>query len=66
MVKETPPNDSIEKFWKGIWREKKACNMSASWIGNMEKENEKVKVQEQENITVLELNAALTKSQKLK
>ena len=46
MVKETPPNDSIEKFWKGIWREKKACNMSASWIGNMEKENEKVKVQE--------------------
>ena len=66
MVKETPPNDSIEKFWKGIQREKEACNMSASWIGNMEKENEKVKVQEQENITVLELKAALTKSQKLK
>ena len=40
--------------------------MSASWIRNMEKENEKVKVQEQENITVLELKAALSKSQKLK
>ena len=42
MVKETPPKDSIEKLWKEIWGEKKACNMSASWIGNMEKGNEKV------------------------
>ena len=56
MVKETPPKDSIENFWKGIWGEKKACNMSASWIGNMEKGNEKVKEQEWQNITVLELN----------
>ena len=32
MVKEIPPKDSIENFWKGIWGEKKACNMSASWI----------------------------------
>ena len=64
MVKETPPKDSIEKLWKGIWGEKKACNMSASWIGNMEKGNEKLKKQECENITVLELKAALTKSQK--
>ena len=39
MVKETPPKDSLEKFWKEIWGEKKACNMSASWIGNMEKGN---------------------------
>ena len=38
--------------------------MSASWIGNKEKENEKVKEQEWENITVLELMAALTKFQK--
>ena len=43
MVKETLPKDSIEKFWKGTWGEKKACNMSASWVGNMEKGNEKVK-----------------------
>ena len=50
MVKETPPKDSIEKFWKEILGEKNyilhipypACNMSASWIGNMEKGNEKV------------------------
>ena len=40
--------------------------MSASWIENMEKESEKVKEQELENITVLELKAALTRSQKLK
>ena len=66
MVKETPPKDSIETFWKGIWGEKKACNMSASWIGNMEKGNEKIKEQEWPNITVLELKAALTKSQKWK
>ena len=44
--------------------EKKACNMSASWRGNMEKGNEKVKEQEWEKI--LELEAALTKSQKWK
>ena len=62
MVKEEPPKDSTEKFWKGIWGEIKACNMSASWIGNMEKENEKVKEQKWEIITVLELKAALTKS----
>ena len=43
MVKETPPKGSIENFWKGILGEKKACNMYASWIGNMEKGNEKVK-----------------------
>ena len=46
MVKETPPKDSIEKFWKEIWGEEKTCNMSASWIGNTEKENEKVNKQE--------------------
>ena len=60
------PKGSIENFWKGIWGEKKACNMSASWIGNMEKGNEKVKEQEWQNINVLELQAALTKSQKWK
>ena len=38
MVKETPPKDSIEKFWKGIWGEQKACNMTANWIENTEKE----------------------------
>ena len=43
IVKETPSKDSIEKFWKGIWGEKKACNMSASWVRNMEEGNEKVK-----------------------
>ena len=24
MVKEIPPKDSIEKFWQGIWGEKKS------------------------------------------
>ena len=66
MVKETLTKDSIEKFWKRIWEEKKACNMSASYIGNMEKGNEKVKKQEWEKITVLEFKAALTKSKKWK
>ena len=66
MVKETPPKDSIEKFWKGIWGEEKACNMTANWIENTEKENEKVNEQEWENIIVLELKVALTKSQKWK
>ena len=56
MAKEIPPKVSIEKFWKDIWGEEKACNISASWIGN----------QEWENITVLELKEALTKSQKWK
>ena len=63
MVKEAPPRDSIEKFWIGTWDDKKARNMSASWIENMEKKNEKVKKQEWKIITVLELKAALTKSQ---
>ena len=66
MVKEKSPKDSIENFQKGIWGKKEACNMSASWIGNMEKENEKVKEEEWQNITVLELKAVLTKSQKRK
>ena len=66
MVKETPPKDSIGSFWKGICGEKKNCNMSASWIGNMEKGSEKDKGQEWQNITVLELQAALAKSQKWK
>ena len=41
MLKETPPKESIVKFWKRIWAEKKACNMSASWIGNIEKKMRK-------------------------
>ena len=61
MVKETPPKDSRER---DMGRERKACNMSASWRENMEKGNKTVKEQEWENITVLELTAALTKSQK--
>ena len=36
------------------------------WIGNMEKENKKVKEQEWENIAVLELKPALIKSPKWK
>ena len=63
MVKETPTKENIKKFWKGIWGDKKACNVQ---IGNMEKGNEKVKEQEWEKITQLELKAALTKSQKWK
>ena len=66
MVKEVPCMDSIKKFWKEIWGEKKACRLSASWIGNMEKGNGKLKEQEWGNTTVLELKAALTKSQKWK
>ena len=66
MVKKTSPKDSIEKFCKEIWGDKKACNTSASWIGNMGKGSKKLKEQEWENITVLELKAALTKSQKWK
>ena len=62
MVKETQPKDSIKKCWKRIWGEKKACNMSARWIGNVEKGNEKVKKQGWKNIIVLELKATLTKS----
>ena len=46
MVKETPYKDSIENFWKEILGEKKGCNMSESWIGNMEKGNEKVNGQQ--------------------
>ena len=40
--------------------------MPASRIGNMEKGNEKVKKQGRKNIAVLELMAALIKSQKWK
>ena len=32
MVKKTPPKNSIEKLCKGIWGEKKTCNMSASCL----------------------------------
>ena len=46
MVKEKKSKDSIENFFKGIWGERKACNMFESWIGNMEKGNEKLKKQE--------------------
>ena len=60
IVKETPPKDNIEKFWKGMWGKENACNMTPNWIGNTEKENE----QEWENITAPELRAALIKSQK--
>ena len=37
--------------------------MSASWIGNTEKENEKVNEQEWKNITVHKLKVALIKAQ---
>ena len=40
--------------------------MSPSWTGNITKGNEKVKEQEWENITVLEMKAALTKCRKSK
>ena len=38
--------------------------MSKSWIENTEKENENVKEHEWKSVTLLELKAALTKSQK--
>ena len=44
MVKEAPP----KVLERDVGR-KKACNMAASWIGNTEKENEKVNGQEWEN-----------------
>ena len=40
--------------------------MSASWVTNMQKGNKKVREQECENVTILELKAALTKAQKWK
>ena len=45
---------------------RQTCNMTANWTGNMEKENEKANEQEWENITVPELKATLTKSQRWK
>ena len=66
MVKETAPKDIIEKFCKGIWREEKAFIMSASWIGNTEKESERVNKQEWKKITALKLKAAMAKSKKWK
>ena len=66
MIKETLPKDNIEKFWKGMWGEENTCNMSTIRIGNMKKENKKVNEQKWKNITVFELKAALTKSQKWK
>ena len=42
----------------------KACNISASWVGKLEKGNEKVNEQDWENITAPKLKAALTKSHK--
>ena len=54
---------TVQKSSGKRYRERKKLVMSASWIGKMEKENEKVKEQEWENITTLELKAALTKSQ---
>ena len=56
----------IQKSSGKEYGEKKNCNMSASWIGNMEKGNEKLNKQKWENITVLEQKAALTKFQKWK
>ena len=40
--------------------------MPLSWIRNTENDNKKVNEQEQKNITILKLNAALTKSLKRK
>ena len=37
MVKEIPPKDSIEQFWKRIWREEKGCDMYVNCIGNTRK-----------------------------
>ena len=42
MIKETSLKDSIEKLWKGMWGERKACNMPARWTENTKKENEKL------------------------
>ena len=55
-----------KSFGKGYGERKKACNMYVSWTENMEKGNKEVKEQAQQNKTVLELKAALAKSQKWK
>ena len=49
MVKETPRKDSIEKFGKGIWGEKKSLRYDGKLERETEKENEKVNEQEWEN-----------------
>ena len=66
MVKEMPPKDSIEKFWKRIWGEENACNISAGWIGSTEKENEKVKEQKWENIILLGTEGNIDQVQEMK
>ena len=59
MAKEAPPKGRIEKFWEGIWGEKKLVICLQAGKGTRRKK-EKVKEQEWENI---ELKAALTKYQ---
>ena len=59
MAKEAPPEGRIEKFWEGIWGEKKLVICLQAGKGTRRKK-EKVKEQEWENI---ELKAALTKYQ---
>ena len=65
-VKEAPLKDEIHTFWNNIWGKEKGFNSSAEWVKNTERENSEVCRQNWEHITVTELRAALSKSQKWK
>ena len=65
-VKDTPPIEKVEEFWKGIWSNDRPFNEKAEWIKAIEEGKEHIEEQQWIDISTEEVEMALKKSHKWK
>lgn len=61
-VKNHPPIEDVEQFWKGIWEDNKQHNHEAPWIESLKEENSTIPEMEWRDITALEVSKQLKRA----
>ena len=64
LIRQVPPIENVEKYWKTVWSSDKKFNDNAEWVETIEQNNAHVEEQQWTDITTREVEKALNKSHK--
>ena len=66
LIRQAPPIENVEKYWKTVWSSDKKFNDIAEWVETIEQNNAHIEEQQWTDVTTGEVEKALNKSHKWK
>ena len=66
MIRQAPPIENVEKYWKTVWNSDKKVNHNAEWVETIEQNNAHIEEKQWTDTTTGEVEKALNKSHKWK